>query len=250
MDEQMALRDTKKDPATIEREIDQTRAEMNKTLDALEHRLTAGQLLDQCLNFFGTTGREAGASLGRSLQENPIPLILTATGIAWMMTAPRQGSTVASDNGERRYGAVAENLSHVSAQVKSSASSARDQLTRSKDAMKDAMTDSVDAVKERVSSTASIAQAQARRVRQQFNSTLEEQPLVLGAIGLAIGAAIGLMVPSTDQEDRFMGEARDNIVERGKEIGTKAYEKGRETVNQAVTREGTSGTNVPLHPET
>jgi Protein of unknown function (DUF3618) len=257
MNEHLTSEHAKKDPATIQREIDYTRAEMNKTLDALEQKLTAGQLLDQCLSFFGKTGRDVGTSLGRSFQDNPIPLVLTATGIAWMMTSPRDRNTSATTNDERVYGAATEaydaateKVSHLSTQAKSSALSARDQLARSKDAMKDAMTDTVDAVKERASSTASIAHDQARRIRQQFSSTLEEQPLVLGAIGLAIGAAIGLVVPSTDQEDRFMGEARDNIMQKGKEIGANAYEKGRESINQAVGMEGTSGTNVPVHPET
>jgi hypothetical protein len=73
-------------------------------------------------------------------------------------------------------------------------------------------------------------------VRQQVASTLEEQPFVLGAIGLAIGAAIGAMLPPTNQEDHLMGEARDNILEKGKELGANAYEKGRETAVEAVDR--------------
>ena len=77
--------DARKDSTTLEREINQARAEIPETLDALERKLTAGQLLDQCLRFFGKTGSEIGSSLGKSVQENPIPLILTATGIAWMM---------------------------------------------------------------------------------------------------------------------------------------------------------------------
>jgi hypothetical protein len=234
MDEHMTFRDAKKNPATIEREIDQTRAEMNKTLDALEQKLTAGQLLDQCLSFFGKTGREVGTSVGRSFQENPIPLMLTATGIVWMMRSSSAHNTPASTSGDRVYGAATEKLSHVRDQLKSGASSAQDQLTRSKDAVKDAMHDTAGALKERASSTASIAQTQARRVQERFNSTLEEQPLVLGAIGVAIGAAIGAMLPATEQEDRLMGQARDKMMEKGKEIGTKTYEKGREAANEAV----------------
>ena len=57
--------DRRKDPATLEREINQTRAEMNQTLDSLERKLTAGQLLDQCLKFFGMKGTELEAVSGR-----------------------------------------------------------------------------------------------------------------------------------------------------------------------------------------
>ena len=39
-----------------------------------------------------------GSSLGKSVQENPIPLILTGTGIAWMMSSPGRRSTARSDD--------------------------------------------------------------------------------------------------------------------------------------------------------
>ena len=39
--------DSTKDPATLLREINQTRAAVSQTLDCLERKLTAGQLLDQ-----------------------------------------------------------------------------------------------------------------------------------------------------------------------------------------------------------
>ena len=38
--------DARKDPATLEREIDQTRANMDRTLGALERKFSPGQLLD------------------------------------------------------------------------------------------------------------------------------------------------------------------------------------------------------------
>ena len=90
--------DRTKDPATLEREINQTRAEMNQTLDSLERKLTAGQLLDQCLTFFGMKGTEIGSSLGRCIKDNPMPVLLTATGIGWMMFGPNQNRSVVRYN--------------------------------------------------------------------------------------------------------------------------------------------------------
>ena len=103
---------SEKDPETLEREINQTRAEMNETLDSLERKLTAGQLLDQCLKFFGMKGTEIGSSVGKCLKDNPMPFFLTATGIGWMMFGPSQsgsargerGSYADSDNYERYDG--------------------------------------------------------------------------------------------------------------------------------------------------
>ena len=68
---------------------------------------------------------------------------------------------------------------------------------------------------------------------------LEREPLILGAIGLAVGAAIGAALPRTEIEDRLMGEraaelkdeamhAAEEQLERAKDVTKKAYEAGRE----------------------
>ena len=246
--------DARKDPTTLEREIDRTRAEMNETLDALEQKLTAGQLLDQCLRFFGKTGSEMGSSLGKSVQENPIPLILTGTGIAWMMFSPGRRSTARSyDFGTSDQprsdvpGAIAETSSRMGEQLKGAAEIARSQVAQSADAVKDTVTRTTDAVKDtvnrtthtvkdRMAKTRNLAHVQAQRARNRFHLTLEEQPLVLGAIGIAVGAAIGALLPSTEQEDRLMGEVRDKTVTKGKEFAATSYSKGVETATQAIDR--------------
>ena len=76
--------DARKDPATLEREIDQTRANMDRTLGALERKFSPGQLLDQAMEFARENGGEFANNLGRSVKENPVPALLTAVGIAWM----------------------------------------------------------------------------------------------------------------------------------------------------------------------
>ena len=66
---------------------------------------------------------------------------------------------------------------------------------------------------------------------QQF---MEEQPLVAGTIGLALGAALGALVPPTETEDRMVGKASDKATERAKQEAAKQYERGRETVKKAA----------------
>ena len=79
--------DARKDPATLEREIDQTRANMDRTLGALERKFSPGQLLDQAMEFARENGGEFANNLGRSVKENPVPALLTAVGIAWMVAS-------------------------------------------------------------------------------------------------------------------------------------------------------------------
>jgi hypothetical protein len=242
-----------KDPQTLEREIDQTRAAMNQTLDSLERRLTAGQLVDQCLKFLGKSGGELGKSLGNAVKENPMPALLTATGIAWMMFSRGRARYGRSydyesdiDYGETEYGNREEGtLSKMTDKIKSGGTGAPSQLMTSKDAVrdtvnrttgvvKDTVNRTTDTVRETISKTTNLAQFQGRRAREGFNSLMEEQPLVLGALGIALGAAIGAALPSTEQEDRMMGEARDKTLGKVKERGAETFERARETVKQTA----------------
>jgi hypothetical protein len=239
--------DRGKDSETLEREVNQTREEMNQTLDSLERKLTAGQLLDQCLKFFGKSGSEIGNSIGNCIKENPMPVALTATGIAWMIFGSGNRSA-------RDYSAYTHNridysddgpLAGMGEKLESTSTAARSQLASSKEAMKEGVNMATDTmkdtlkqttgtVKETVKRTTNTAQMQAERAREGFNSLLEEQPLILGALGIALGAAIGAVLPSTEQEDRLVGEMRDKAMEKAKQLGGEAYERGREAARQGI----------------
>jgi hypothetical protein len=51
----------------------------------------------------------------------------------------------------------------------------------------------------------------------KFESTLEENPLALGAVALAIGAAIGLAIPRTERENKMFGEYREQLFDTARE---------------------------------
>ena len=72
-----------------------------------------------------------------------------------------------------------------------------------------------------------------RRVRRGFFDTLHEQPLVLGALGLAAGAAIGAALPATEKEDEWLGDSRDRLKERAKEAGWEQVERARAAAGAA-----------------
>jgi hypothetical protein len=47
-----------------------------------------------------------------------------------------------------------------------------------------------------------------------LEDTLRERPMVLGAVALAMGTAVGLSLPRTHREDELMGEARDHLMQK------------------------------------
>jgi hypothetical protein len=80
-----------------------------------------------------------------------------------------------------------------------------------------------------------------QRLRQQAPSrTLEDiaeaQPLVFGALGLALGAALGALLPRTEAEDRLMGETRDQMANRLGETAREGLETVRGVAGEQLER--------------
>jgi ElaB/YqjD/DUF883 family membrane-anchored ribosome-binding protein len=92
--------------------------------------------------------------------------------------------------------------------------------------------------REKASEWTEDAREQARwagqKVREQTRYVIEEQPLVLGALGIAIGAAIGASLPRTRPEDEFMGETRDELLHRADETGGEVIREVREQVKSGT----------------
>ena len=79
-------------PAEIERQLHADRAAIDHTIDAIRHRLSPGQLLDQALGYAKVNGGEAVSSVTRSAKENPWPLVMTAVSLAWLMRSTATSS--------------------------------------------------------------------------------------------------------------------------------------------------------------
>jgi len=61
----------------------------------------------------------------------------------------------------------------------------------------------------RAGETLHRAGEKAQETKARIGSMMHEQPLALGAVGLAVGALVAACTPRTRQEDRLMGEARE-----------------------------------------
>ena len=72
----------------VEREVQQSRAEVEEALEAIQERLSPGQLFDQAVDYMrGSGGNEFLRNLGATVRDNPVPIVLMSTGLAWLMLA-------------------------------------------------------------------------------------------------------------------------------------------------------------------
>lgn len=180
-------------PEEIEADIERTRSELNDTLSAIERRFSPGELVDQGLAYLRRSGaREYADNLGAAARQDPVPMALVGIGLAWLMMSSRRGSYDAA----HRAAAADRGLSAAGMRQKVSATTQR-------------MSDTAHAARERMHHMGDSARHGAQRLRDGYDHMAQEQPLVLGAIGLALGALLGASAPRTRTEERWMGSASD-----------------------------------------
>lgn len=242
-----------KSPETLEHEINQQRASISNIVDALESKMSPGQLFDQALTYTKGNGGEFFQNLGTTVKNNPIPTVLAGLSLAWLAmnqnrpiapardnTGPSlldRASAAASKVGQAVDGVkdslhsaadtVSSKASAVAGSVTAHASAATDSVTTHTSALKDkastwrdGATDRLADGSERLGRNAEDFTAQAReagtQAKGQLQHLLQEQPLVLAAVGLALGAAFGAMLPVTRQEHRLMGKTSDQLADQAK----------------------------------
>ena len=70
-------------------------------------------------------------------------------------------------------------------------------------------------------------------LRQNIGEIFERQPLLLGAVGIAIGAGIAASVPATEAENKVMGGASDFVREAVSEKAAQVKEMADAAVHEA-----------------
>jgi len=120
--------------------------------------------------------------------------------------------------------------------VADAAGSATDSVRGAASAVADSLRGAAASVTDRVTGTGQEVQARAGELgdqaRQGVTWLMREQPLVLGAIGVAVGAAVGALLPGTEAEDRLMGETRDAVADRVQTTAQQGYERLKDTAGE------------------
>lgn len=257
------MSDTRKDPDQLERQVDDARANLSQTVDALGAQLSPGQLIDQVFNMTKEQGGEFASKLGQQAKDNPLALVLTGIGMTWLMAGSGpstdklhqqlhkasnntgySGSPSPSTSTSTSYpGSASGSTSYpgsstsstVASRMQSGVDSGKDTLKAGADAMKsglDSTKDTLHAGADAMRSGADAARQRAATLGSQFEQTLRDQPLVMSGLGIALGAALGAMLPASELEDRFMGETSDQAKTKAADTLSSKYDEGREKLKE------------------
>ncbi len=222
-----------KDPDTLEREVDQARARLGHTVDALGSKLSPGELLDQALRMTREHGGEFGRNLGGQIKHNPLPLLLTGIGVAWMMSST---STNHSASGYRSASPAAGSSdgAGLKARVRDGLSASGDKMSAQADQLKAGARQAHSALSDQAAAAGEGMREQALNAQQSVQALMRDQPLMVGALGVAFGAAIGALVPPTEAEDRLLGSSSDQVTGKAAEAVDEKYDDLRETAQHAA----------------
>ncbi len=144
--------------------------------------------------------------------------------------------------------------------VAETARAAKDRVTgavsSAASSVRDTASTLADTTREQMSHLSEEARYRARGASDMFSNTLQENPLALGVAALAAGALIGLVLPATRVESEYMGEARDQFVDKAKEVARETADKvqrvteeaGRTLKAEAERNTGSSITSDPIFP--
>lgn len=210
--------DSAKSPETLEREIDQQRNSINHIVDSLEKRFTPGQLFDQAMAYTRSNGGEFFQNLGNVVKNNPMPVVLAGIGLAWLAASDKTPPAPARASAGPGLGSK---LSHALGQATDTLAHATSNAASTGQGLK-----------EHAGELSQQAQAQAAQLKNQFSRVLEEQPLVVAAVGLALGAALGAVLPTTRQESQLMGSTSNALTDTLKAKGEQAYAQVKEAIAQ------------------
>jgi hypothetical protein len=267
--------------SAIEREVDAERQRVSETIDALQRKASVGNIVDQVVKAMGEHGGEVSRNLALTVRDNPMAVLVTGVGLAWLMagSGPRArgmeedweyrgdyarragtggyapeagdplsrfeypgdeslGDTARSEEGwgEGEVGDGGPGFGERAAGAAGSVAGAAGSMAGSVSGRLGA---AAEGVREGAAGAASMASRLAGRagdaahraagyaphmgdMRRRMGRTgqrswrgiesfMDEQPLVAGALALALGAAIGSALPRTRTEDELFGEESDRL---------------------------------------
>ena len=233
----------------IRDEIENTRGEMTETIDAIQEKLkpgnivanatervksaatervremsdTASQTAQQAMDYT----RDTANSVVDTARQNPIPLALLGLGAAWWLASRSRNSSSSfgRNPGRRDYGYSWGSRSSEGPWTE------RPNVTETGDGP---MARATSRAREYTSNATDSVQRIARQRKNQLQRTMEQNPLLVGASALILGAAVGLAAPETETENEWMGEARDNVMDRARDMAREAADQVQEAAGRVA----------------
>jgi ElaB/YqjD/DUF883 family membrane-anchored ribosome-binding protein len=252
--------------AHLQREASAARVGLSSALDDLRDSVSTTALTNGAMTFAkeGSTA-VARAAVDRAMA-NPLGAMLIGAGLVMLMAGGNKDSQVGAvvDKGNtalkstastlagaassalsavsRASSAVSDTASTTADRVKTAAGDASDMASGAYDKASSMATDAYDKAKGTVEDLAAQGRDQGKQAIDQTQAMVNEaqgrleqfareQPILVAALGVAFGAAVGAALPMTRAEQDYMGAT----ARKAGELGTDIARKVADSVTQQVS---------------
>ena len=251
-------------PDTLEESLEADRANLRETLSAIEEKMSPGRMIDEAMSYFQTGPKEFAALLGDQMKSNPMPILLTGVGLAWLMASGSKsmsepGSSPApsglmDDDHEawatydritqfeldcsrmpdephdtwqtrlhaQRASALGlqqsqdEDEHGFMSRVGQAADAARTKGAAARDRVRESLQNATQAggrmmhdSKAAISDLSHKGKAQGQSALHSMTQLHEANPMVTGAMAIALGAMLGALIPQGEREEAALGDVAD-----------------------------------------
>jgi ElaB/YqjD/DUF883 family membrane-anchored ribosome-binding protein len=208
---------------------------------------TAGDMVANA----GQTAQQAGTGIVDTIRRNPLPAALIGIGAAWLAMSNRNssgfrssdwseggrypgGSSTWDTTGARRFASdrYGSGGSGVTDRIGQIAGDKASQVQDTAGQIADQVQGTAGELADQFQSKASQVPNVARQVQDNASRVVQENPLAVGAIAMAVGTAVGMALPATRPEREYMGQARDSLIGRAENVASDAMNKVEESARQ------------------
>jgi len=226
--------DTDESVEDIASEIEDTREEMTGTVQAIGDRLDPANIVqdaketvrdatvgrvEQMTSNAMDTATETGSGILETIRRNPLPAAMAAVGVGMLLMNRSNGGSSHRpdhylDGGWRDTDDYRAGYGSGSG-VTERAGETIDQVGQKASRVASDVRATVGDLPDQVGTTARDVGGNAQRI-------VEENPLAVGAVAFAVGAAIGMALPTTDVERNVLGQAADRAINTAEQTAQQA----------------------------
>ena len=231
-----------KSTSELERDAERTRAELSSTLDEIRGRMEPGRIMDRAFSYARVNGgTDFVKNAAVQARENPLPVLLIGAGLAWLISGrkPVAGPSLGDlhsaglRTAHDAQGAASSASSAVGDAMSSASAGAREAFSSGKAGVHNAGA-AMGAFASSAGDTLKSGGEQIRGAAGDLQRFCAENPIAVGAVALAVGAAIGAAFPNTDAENRLMGSQADDLKATAKAKAEEGLERGERAVKAGL----------------
>jgi ElaB/YqjD/DUF883 family membrane-anchored ribosome-binding protein len=219
--------------------VDSLRDAKNTAVESLRHaKDSAVHTVSDTVHEIGTQARRAGGATAHFASENAVPLGLIGLGVAWLTWSLRQNRSSSPRHAAGPRYSFEDELDREWEENADRAMSAQETPERAH-GIRERIRPVVQDQQRRMNEVGQRARDLSRRARERLHGAEIEardfaldNPVAIGAVAVAAGIGVGLLLPGTAPENELMGEAGARMMNDARRTARRVARTAKDTVNE------------------